>query len=278
MSHPPRRSPLTADPEPDRSRLGARRSSVWASAWAWGWPASPSPSRSWPSRSSSWRRTEPGSGLDRDLVRTGLFEVALPFGVRGRDRGGDRSSGIWYARGGRLPPTARRSTSEPPSIAVARMATPALPPVHPRPPRRRVVQGRRHRRQVPRRGRAHRAGVLHRRRGGRHPQPGHGPRARQGRHRRGAPGRARPGRRDHRLRRGRAARLPRLRHARQRGQRNPDAFANAPFDEAVGRLVAIIRRTRPQVDPHLRRRAGRLPPPRPPPGPRHHPAGRRSRR
>jgi mycothiol S-conjugate amidase len=28
---------------------------------------------------------------------------------------------------------------------------------------------------------------------------------------------------------------------------NPDAFANAPLDEAVGRLVAIIRRTRPQV-------------------------------
>lgn len=28
---------------------------------------------------------------------------------------------------------------------------------------------------------------------------------------------------------------------------HPDAFANAPFDEAVGRLVAIIRRTRPQV-------------------------------
>jgi mycothiol S-conjugate amidase len=28
---------------------------------------------------------------------------------------------------------------------------------------------------------------------------------------------------------------------------NPDAFANAPLDEAVGRLVAIIRRARPQV-------------------------------
>jgi mycothiol S-conjugate amidase len=28
---------------------------------------------------------------------------------------------------------------------------------------------------------------------------------------------------------------------------HPDAFANAPFDEAVGRLVAVIRRTRPQV-------------------------------
>jgi mycothiol S-conjugate amidase len=29
--------------------------------------------------------------------------------------------------------------------------------------------------------------------------------------------------------------------------KNPEAFANAPFDEAVGRLVAILRRTRPQV-------------------------------
>jgi mycothiol S-conjugate amidase len=28
---------------------------------------------------------------------------------------------------------------------------------------------------------------------------------------------------------------------------HPDAFANAPLDEAVGRLVAVIRRTRPQV-------------------------------
>jgi len=28
---------------------------------------------------------------------------------------------------------------------------------------------------------------------------------------------------------------------------NPEAFANAPFDEAVGRLVAIIRSTQPQV-------------------------------
>ena len=27
----------------------------------------------------------------------------------------------------------------------------------------------------------------------------------------------------------------------------PDNFANAPLDEAVGRLVAIIRRERPQV-------------------------------
>ena len=34
----------------------------------------------------------------------------------------------------------------------------------------------------------------------------------------------------------------------------PDNFANAPLDEAVGRLVAIIRREQPQVAGHLRRR------------------------
>ena len=28
---------------------------------------------------------------------------------------------------------------------------------------------------------------------------------------------------------------------------HPDAFANAPLDDAVGRLVAVIRRERPQV-------------------------------
>ena len=58
-----------------------------------------------------------------------------------------------------------------------------LPAVRPRPPRRRVVQGGRHRGQVPRRGRPHGPGVLHRRRGGRHPQPGHGPPRGEGRHR-----------------------------------------------------------------------------------------------
>ena len=46
--------------------------------------------------------TEPGSGLNRDLVRTGLFKVALPFGgVAGIAVG--VLVGIWYARGGRLP-------------------------------------------------------------------------------------------------------------------------------------------------------------------------------
>lgn len=46
--------------------------------------------------------TEPGSGLDRSLVRTGLFKVALPVGlVAGLAAG--VVVGLWYARGGRLP-------------------------------------------------------------------------------------------------------------------------------------------------------------------------------
>ena len=46
--------------------------------------------------------TEPGSGLNRDLVRTGLFKVAVPFGVVSVVAAGVLI-GIWYARGGRLP-------------------------------------------------------------------------------------------------------------------------------------------------------------------------------
>jgi len=46
--------------------------------------------------------TEPGSGLNRDLVRTGLFKVAVPFGaVTGLVAG--VVVGTWYSRGGRLP-------------------------------------------------------------------------------------------------------------------------------------------------------------------------------
>lgn len=46
--------------------------------------------------------TEPDGGLDRSLVRTGLFQVALPFGlVAGLIAG--VVVGLWYARGGRLP-------------------------------------------------------------------------------------------------------------------------------------------------------------------------------
>lgn len=46
--------------------------------------------------------TEPGSGLNRGLVRTGLFKIALPFGgITGLIIG--ILVGVWYARGGRLP-------------------------------------------------------------------------------------------------------------------------------------------------------------------------------
>lgn len=46
--------------------------------------------------------TEGDSGLDRDLVRTGLFVVALPFGVL-TGLVAAVVVGVWYARGGRLP-------------------------------------------------------------------------------------------------------------------------------------------------------------------------------
>jgi hypothetical protein len=46
--------------------------------------------------------TDPDRGVDRDLVRKGLFDVALPFGaVTGLVIG--VAVGIWYGRGGRLP-------------------------------------------------------------------------------------------------------------------------------------------------------------------------------
>jgi hypothetical protein len=46
--------------------------------------------------------TDPDHGLDRDLVRQGLFYVALPFGVVGGLLSG-LGVGVWYGRGGRLP-------------------------------------------------------------------------------------------------------------------------------------------------------------------------------
>jgi hypothetical protein len=46
--------------------------------------------------------TDPARGVDRDLVRKGLFDVALPFGaVTGLVVG--VAVGVWYGRGGRLP-------------------------------------------------------------------------------------------------------------------------------------------------------------------------------
>lgn len=46
--------------------------------------------------------TEPGSGVDRGLVRKGLFHIALPFGLVA-GVGAGVLVGVWYARGGRLP-------------------------------------------------------------------------------------------------------------------------------------------------------------------------------
>ena len=50
--------------------------------------------------------------------------------------------------------------------------------------------------------------------------------------------------------------------------KNPDSFAMAPLYEAVGRLVEIIRRVKPQVIVDLPRGADPLPAPRPPSGAR----------
>ena len=46
--------------------------------------------------------TDPGGNLDRSLVRRGLFQVALPFGLVAGAAAGI-SVGVWYVRGGRLP-------------------------------------------------------------------------------------------------------------------------------------------------------------------------------
>jgi len=105
MAHPPRTSPLRAaspereGPSPSRSRsillgvgigLGVGVAGI---AMAFSVIAIPI---------FIVASTEPGSGLNRDLVRKGLFQVALPFGlVAGVVVG--TMVGFWYARGGRLP-------------------------------------------------------------------------------------------------------------------------------------------------------------------------------
>ena len=109
-------------------------------------------------------------------------------------------------------------------------------------------KGARHRGPLPRRRRPHRPGQLHRRRGGRHPQPGDGPARGAGAHRRGPPGGAGP--------------RPRRSSATTRSSCSATATRACPTarptptrrtsptprcDEAVGRLVEIIRRERPQV-------------------------------
>lgn len=46
--------------------------------------------------------TEGEGGLGRDVIRTGLFKVAVPFGlITGLAVG--IAVGVWYGRGGRLP-------------------------------------------------------------------------------------------------------------------------------------------------------------------------------
>ncbi len=54
---------------------------------------------------------------------------------------------------------------------------------------------------------------------------------------------------------------------------HPDSFHQADIDEATGRLVEVIRRTRPQVVLTYSDDQTVLPAPRPPQGPRHLPAG-----
>ena len=120
--------------------------------------------------------------------------------------------------------------------------------LRPRPSRRRVVEGRGHRRAAQRRRRALRARVLHRRRGRRHPQPGDGHRGGAGRPSATCAARSwpRPRRSSATPRSCGSATATRACPVSPENAR-PDCFANAPFDEAVGRLVAIIRRERPHV-------------------------------
>jgi hypothetical protein len=99
-----RRSPLRAEPEPAPPRRSAVRSvllgaaiglgvAVAATAIAFSIVAVPM---------FLLASTEGDSGLDRDLVRTGLFAVAVPFGVLVGVVVGT-VVGVWYGRGGRLP-------------------------------------------------------------------------------------------------------------------------------------------------------------------------------
>ena len=105
MAHPPRREPLRAaeptEPSAPRSRLRGLLVGLGAGvgvglagvAIAFSIIAIPL---------FMLASVEPDHGLDRSLVRTGLFHVAIPFGgVTGLVIG--IAVGVWYGRGGRLP-------------------------------------------------------------------------------------------------------------------------------------------------------------------------------
>ena len=185
---------------------------------------------------------------------------------------------VLAARGGVTARTGRGGASTSPGSLSTRGRR-SLPAHRSCSSRRRGVERRTHVGDVQRPGRAHRPRVLHGRRRGRSAEPGAArggstvprrrPRGRAGQARRAAPARARPLRRDHRLRRGGDARLSRLRDARHRAERAPGVVQ--PGADRRGRRPAgrgHPPRT-PAGDRHLRRRPARLPASRPPQGPRH---------
>ena len=153
----------------------------------------------------------------------------------------------------------------------------ALPPDRPRPSGRRSLEGRADRRPLQRRRRPLGARLLHRWRRGRHPQPRDG-------HARGA--------REHRARSephevAESARIIGYSELVMLGYRDsgmpdseanndPRCFAKADFDEAVGRLVAVLRRERPQVIITYGDEQTRLSASRPPARARHLAAGVRA--
>ena len=163
-----------------------------------------------PGAAGSWSSRYPGTVLASSELHDGpggrtRRSAGTACAAAGSGTSGGSRSGRWTGR--RHQP--RESRGGRGSVAILVMAesprdqagNPLAPAVGPRPPRRRSVEGRGHRREVRRRGHRTRARLLHRRRGGRHPQPG-GRHARgPGRPPRGPDGGAAGERRRHRLRR-----------------------------------------------------------------------------
>ena len=136
----------------------------------------PGPSTTWRWRDRSDRHTPRPAGIPREPAGRGVrvpSGAVLPDPARSAQMVGGRDR--------------RRYRG-------ASMTDQLRTPQRPRPSRRRGVEGGRHRRPLPREGVPRGAGVLHRRRGGRHPEPGDGPArgARAGSHevRHGGAGRA----------------------------------------------------------------------------------------